>query len=276
MNIRITTLAENTVAAGLPVIAEHGLSYYIEAEERKILFDCGQGLGIINNAQCLGIDVSKIGTVVLSHGHYDHARGLKSLISHNRTFTLIAHPAVSEPKRIRIGERDADIGISEGWQALESSGIRIHLSRTPVEIAPGVMTSGEIPMITDFESVEPVFYTVQGNRETPDSIMDETVLILDTPSGIVVVTGCAHRGIINILNHVSSLTGKKEIHAIMGGLHLMSADSVKLKKVTEALREFRVEKMIIGHCTGFEAMVALAYAFGNKVIPDIVGYQIRF
>lgn len=276
MNFKIITLAENMVAAGNPVIGEHGLSYYIEAGERKLLFDCGQGFGIINNAHYLGIDLSKIETVVLSHGHYDHGKGLKELLSHNRTFTMIAHPAVSEPKWIRRGDNVSNIGISDDRPTLENSGIRIHFSHTPVEIAPGIMTSGEIPMKTDFETVEPMFYSMQNGRETTDAIPDEISLILDTPNGIVVIVGCAHRGIINILNHVSALTGKKEIYAIMGGLHLMSADSVKLKKVTEALRDFRIEKMIIGHCTGFDAMVALANAFGKKVIPNTVGYQVRF
>ncbi len=137
MNFKITTLCENHVAhTGKSLIGEHGLCFYIEAGNRRILFDTGQNLGLSNNAEVLGIDLSRIDTVVLSHGHYDHSSGLKALLDGNSKFTLCAHPDVFDRKVKGKGANPKYIGIPVDRQALEQKGVKIQLDKNPVRIAP--------------------------------------------------------------------------------------------------------------------------------------------
>jgi len=161
-------------------------------------------------------------------------------------------------------------------EIITKSGIKLEIGEEPFEIAPGIMTTGIIPMETDFEEVEAMFFKGEEGSELTDLIEDDKALILDTEKGTVVILGCAHRGIINTLNHVVKLTGKNKIYAIMGGLHLIYADKEKLNKISNCIRDFGIEKMIVGHCTGFSATNALVNEFGDRVTPNTVGHVIEF
>ncbi|MBF0226273.1 MAG: MBL fold metallo-hydrolase [Desulfobacterales bacterium] len=276
MNFTISTIVENTISASLIPFAEHGLSFLITAGNKKILFDSGKGQAFLPNADAMNINLTEIETVVLSHGHFDHANGLKELMSRNKNFKVIAHPAIFDNKLAGIGGTYFPIGISETRENFEKNGIKFQLSKESVEIIPGIITTGEIPMESEFEEVEPMFFTGEKGKEVRDYIPDDLALIIDTKKGLVVLLGCAHRGIINTLNHVSKLTGKKKIHAIMGGLHLLFADQSKLKKISDLLKGFELEKLIIGHCTGIHAIVTLFNEFKDKVVLNTVGHTIQF
>ena len=277
MNIKITTLVENAVAqGGKSLLAEHGLSFCIEAGDRRILFDTGQNLAIANNARQLGIELNKIDTAILSHGHYDHTGGVQSLLACSSNFTLHAHPDVFDQKVKQQNDSYKYIGIPLDKGAIEKRGAAVKLEKNPVEIAPGIMTSGEIPMISDFEAVESGFYIKADRVVFPDTLADDQALILDTGRGLVVLLGCSHRGVINTLNHVTRLTGKCQIHAILGGLHLVNAAEGKLKKILEHLHGRGLEKIGVGHCTGSRAFLALANEFGDRVFLNTVGNQMEF
>ncbi len=277
MKFRITTLVENAVAqSGKSLLGEHGLSFYIEAGERRILFDTGQNLVIAHNARVLGVDLNRIDTVVLSHGHYDHSGGLQSLLAGNPDFTLHAHPDVFSPKVKKKNEQYKYIGIPVAKEKITAAGVVLRLDKNPVEVAPGVMTTGEIPRTNDFEAVESGFFLKAGNEITADTLADDQALILDTGRGVVVLLGCSHRGGINTLNHVTNLTGKNNIHALMGGLHLGSASDAKLEKIIDHLRGFGLEKMVVGHCTGPRAFLALSNEFKDRVCLNTVGRVIEF
>ena len=272
MKSKITALVENTVAqSGKKLIGEHSLSFYIETQNNKILFDTGQNLAISNNAQVLGIDLSLIDTVILSHGHYDHTGGLKSLLECNRDFRLYAHPDVFGQK-VKGAEDDFKyIGIPVDKHFLEEKGIDIKLDRNPAQICPGIMTTGEIPLENDFEGLESVFYIKNENGVVADTLADDQAVILDMDKGVTVLLGCSHRGVINTLNRVVKLTGKKRIHALLGGLHLGKASDAKLSKIMDHLRGFRLEKIRVGHCTGTHAFLALSNEFPNRVFLNTVG-----
>ncbi len=277
MNFKITTLCENNVAqSGKRLIGEHGLSFFIEAGDSRILFDTGQNLALANNAEVLGIDLSRIDTVVLSHGHYDHSGGLKSLLDCNPNFTLYAHPDVFGPKVKGSGDNHKYIGIPVDRKVLEQKGIKIQLDKDPVPIAPGITTTGEIPLENDFEGVESIFYLKQGDVYGADTLADDRALILDTEKGWVVLLGCSHRGVVNTLNHVTQITGRNTIHAILGGLHLGQASDAKLEKIVDHLQAFELEKIGVGHCSGPKAFLALANAFKEKVFLNTVGNLIEF
>ncbi|MBF0103520.1 MAG: MBL fold metallo-hydrolase, partial [Desulfobacterales bacterium] len=205
---KITTLVENTVTAlHPPVLGEHGLAFFIETGDRKILFDTGQGLTLLANADALGIDLTTVDTVALSHAHYDHAGGIKKLLTRNNKINLIAHPALFDNKLVSWGGSYYPVGIPQDKELIENSHINIKFEKNAVEIAPGVMLTGEIPMQTSFEDVEALFYTGESGNYSRDMLLDDRALILDTEKGTVVVLGCAHRGVVNTLNHVVQLTG---------------------------------------------------------------------
>jgi len=277
MKFKITTLSENNVAqSGKQLIGEHGLSFYIEAENRRILFDTGQNLALSKNADVLGIELSRIDTVVLSHGHYDHSSGLKSLLDCNKDFTLYAHPDVFGRKVKGTGDSPKYIGIPVDRKVLEQKGINIQLDKEPMPIAPGITTTGEIALENDFETVESIFYLQKEEGYTADTLADDRALILDTDKGLVVLLGCSHRGVVNTLNHVTQITGCKRIHAILGGLHLGKASDEKLEKIIDHLHAFGLEKIGVGHCTGPKAFLALANEFKNRVFLNTVGNVMEF
>ncbi len=277
MHFTITTLVENAVAqSGKALLGEHGLSFYIEAGDRKILFDTGQNLAISNNARVLGIDLNQIDTVVLSHGHYDHSGGLQSILEINKDFTLYGHPDVFSPKVKKTNGNYKYIGIPVAKNDIVNSGISLKLGSNPVEIAPGVMTSGEIALENDFENVEPMFFLKKDEEVIPDTLADDQALILDTDKGVVVLLGCSHRGVINTLKHVAQLKGTGKIHAILGGLHLAKASDGKLAKIIDHLRGFDLKMVGVGHCTGPRAFLALANEFKDRVFLNTVGNVIQF
>ncbi len=278
MTIKITTLVENTVAIGSSreLIGEHGLAFLIETGARRILFDTGQYLALKNNARVLGSDLATIDTVVLSHGHYDHAGGLKQLLVHNSNFSLYAHPDAFNDKLIRRKGQYRKVGIPISEKDLASQGVTICLDAAPVEIAPNMMTTGEIPLQSAFETVAERFYTEKDGHKVPDTLADDQALILKTGKGLVVVLGCSHRGIINTLNHVCHITGQKQIYAVMGGLHLVKTSGEKLDTIMQHLQGFKLEKIVVGHCTGNQAIQAMFARFKDKVVINTVGNTITF
>ena len=273
MDFRVTTLVDNSVSlSGSKLIGEHGLSFYIETENKNILFDTGQNVALSHNAELLNIDLSCIDAVVLSHGHYDHTGGLKHLLQENTAFTLYAHPDIFDVKLRSVkNESYKKIGIPVKRSAFDKADVQIRLSKDVVEIVPGVFTSGEIPQENDFESIESQFFVQRDGKIMPDHLADDQAVILDTKKGLVVLLGCSHRGVINTLHHVVKLFGNKKIRAMIGGLHLGKASDAKLQKIIDHLSGFEIEKIGVSHCTGSKAMLALFNRFKDKVFMNSVG-----
>lgn len=276
MNVKITTLTENTVPMSKGLIGEHGISFLIETDSNKILFDTGQGLALINNAMVLGVDLKKINTVVLSHGHYDHTGGLKNLLEYNAGFTLFAHPESFSNKLAELNGKYLPIGSPVDMNLLEKKGVNLRLGEEPSEIAPGIIASGKIPMQTEFENIEPVFFKKYKTKIIPDDLADDQVLIINSEKGIIVLLGCCHRGLINTLNHVTNLIKDKKIFAITGGLHLVNASDSKIKKIIHLLKDFDIKKICVGHCTGTRAILALFNEFKGRVSINTAGNVLKF
>ena len=272
MKLRITTLSENTAAGG-NLLAEWGLSILVEADRVNILLDTGQSVSASYNADSLGIDLSKIDKIVLSHGHYDHTGGLRQILPRMRKeVEIIAHPDVWAVKYARRkGQADRYIGIPFQCQELESLGATFNLTTKPVKITDNIMTTGEIPMVTEFEEIDTALFVKEDAGWQPDKLLDDQALIINTEPGLVVILGCAHRGVINTLYHAQQLTGVKQIHMVVGGCHLTGASEERIWLTIAALRELDVQRLGLSHCTGLPAASLMAQAFGEKFFFNNAG-----
>jgi 7,8-dihydropterin-6-yl-methyl-4-(beta-D-ribofuranosyl)aminobenzene 5'-phosphate synthase len=241
--LKLTVLNDNV--AGRWCRAEHGLSFLIEAD-RTVLFDTSSSELICYNAQILNVDLQQIGTIVLSHGHDDHTSGLMSFQGQQ----LICHPDVFL-KRARKSNQ-TDLGIK--WTEDEiRTRFALQTSREPVKLSEQIFFLGEIPRLTEFESKKTAFQKADG---TDDFVMDDSGLAIITSKGLVVVSGCAHSGICNMIFHAMKVTGIKKVHLVIGGFHLQNDDAVTQTSIGW-MKSMNIEQVIPSHCTGFSAQVAI-------------------
>lgn len=269
--VSITILVENTVRQP-ELLAEHGFAALVNVNGRKILFDTGAGHTLISNAEVLGIDLMDVSAVVLSHGHYDHTGGLRDFLKLHGPVDVYAHSDVfSERYTIKKDAAPEYIGIGWTREQLQNEGAMLNLLTTPAELEEGVFLTGAIPRLTPYEKISSKFQVKSNSGWEQDKILDDQALVIRSSKGIVVISGCAHAGLINTLKHVQLLTGEKKIHAFFGGTHLNGAINERIKRTVEALDEFDLDIVGAGHCTGFEASVALYNELGSKFACIPVG-----
>jgi 7,8-dihydropterin-6-yl-methyl-4-(beta-D-ribofuranosyl)aminobenzene 5'-phosphate synthase len=274
MGLQITTLSDNSAGLG-NFLAEWGLSILVETAGLKILFDTGQSISASHNADLLGIDLGKINRIVLSHGHYDHTGGLRNILHRiKKEIEIIAHPDIWQAKYSTREDEEGYIGIPFHRQTLESLGARFNLSKKPVRITDNIITTGEIPMVTDYEEIEPHLVVKEKGGFKPDKLLDDQALIITTKRGLVVILGCAHRGIINTLYHAQKLTGVKKIYMVLGGCHLIDATEERIYLTIGALKELEVQRLGVSHCTGLPAAAIMAQEFGDSFFFNVAGTKI--
>ena len=272
MEVRITTLSENTANYGF--LAEWGLSILVEVDGLKILMDTGLSFSAVYNAQLMGIGLSTIDCIVLSHGHADHTGGLRNVLKIKGEVEVIAHPDVWTPKHVQRNQEGIHYnGIPFSREELEGRGARFNLVREPVHITENVMTTGEIPMLSGYEGIESNLFVKEEGLLHPDPLADDLALVIDTDSGLVVILGCAHRGIINTLRHAQNLTGKELVYATIGGTHLFQASNERIDKTIADLREMGIQRLGVSHCTGFRASARLAQEFEGIFFLNNAGDQ---
>lgn len=272
MTLRITTLSENTAGSG-EFLGEWGLSIFLEVEDTNILFDCGKTISVVHNADTLNIDFSKVHKIVLSHGHYDHTGGLREILRRTRKeVEVIAHPDIWQSKYARRKDKSEQyIGIPFQQKELESLGARFKLSRESVRITNDIVTTGEVPMVTDYEQIDKYLFVKQDSGWQPDKVMDDQALVIKSENGLVVILGCAHRGIINTLYHAQQITGTGKIYAVIGGSHLMGVSEERLWQTIGALREFSIQRLGLCHCTDLPAAGLLSQEFGESFFFNKAG-----
>lgn len=266
--LRITVLADDHVAAP-NVLAEHGLSMLIEADERRILFDTGQGKVLRGNADALGVRLSGLHAVVVSHGHYDHTGGLAILLRECSPSAIFLHPTALQPKYARSDNPPhRSVGIPEcSRQALSAVTDRAVWTEAATEVVPGVWCTGEIPRVPANGPSETGFFLDGGCRE-PDPLADDQALFIETSNGIVVIAGCAHAGVANTLDRVSALTGRREVFAVVGGLHLWRAAHPELEASANAMGRRNARILAPCHCTGMGARSYLRARF-HSLVQDV-------
>jgi len=274
MEVKATVLCEHYVMSNLGAIAEHGWAVHLETPHGNYLFDTGQGKGLLGNARKFKIDLSNIQGILISHHHVDHTGGLLDAVSAVKgKVPVYAHPDLfkRETYITRKGER-FQIGVPFVRELLESKGAQFNLNRGWIEIAPRMYLTGEVPRKTSFEKVEDAIQTKNEKGEfVPDPVVDDLSLVMDTEKGLFIVLGCAHAGIINIINYAIEKTGKSHIHAVIGGTHLWPVSEEQREKSIEALKEFDMDRIGVSHCTGLKPAMRLAQEFGDRFFFCNVG-----
>lgn len=276
MALTITTLCENT-AGVLNVLGEWGLSVLLECDGLNILLDTGQGKTVVHNAQALGVDLTRLDKIVLSHGHYDHTGGLLSLLGQSKKeIEVIAHPQVWQAKYAqRPGqERREYVGIPFQRQALEGLGARFRLSASPVWLSENIVVTGEIPLANDYEKVDAGLFVWEGDEWLPDLLPDDQAVVVKTEMGLVVLLGCGHRGIMNTLHYAQELTGVETVYAVVGGTHLFRSSAETLERIVEALKGFGLVRLGASHCTGLPVAARLARELGEVLFFNQAGTRL--
>ncbi len=251
MNIHI--LVDNL--AGPHTDSEHGLSYFIEFDGKKILFDTGQSDLFLKNAELMNVYISSADFIVLSHGHFDHGNGLQYLNSG----TLICHPGCFV-KRFHKTDRRY-IGLKNTKEELAGK-FNLVCTETPFKISNRIIFLGSIPRKAEFESKFTSFVFEDGS---PDFVMDDSALVLLLDTGLFIVSGCGHSGIINIIRYAVEVTGEQSILGIIGGFHLKDIDP-QTKATISYMKEKNIKYVYPSHCTSSHVISVFHENFQGKEI----------
>ena len=252
--MKLTVLTENL--AGGHFLAEHGLSYMVEHNNKTILFDTGHSDVFIKNAIKLGIDLNKkTDLIVLSHGHWDHGDGLRYL----ENKPLLTHPAAFM-KRFRKNDT-SPLGLSLTKEEIQTK-FDLTTSATPVKISEHIIFLAEIPRLNDFEAQTTVFADENG---ADDFVPDDSALAIIKNEKLIIIAGCAHAGICNICEYARQVSGIKTIQTVIGGFHLKHNDK-QTKRTIRYFQDEKVPHLFPSHCTALPALAAFYQAFSISSI----------
>ena len=277
MATRLTILCENSAGVPFKVIGEHGFACFIETPHGNYLFDTGQGFGILQNAMALNKDLKSIQSIMISHGHYDHTGGLPAVLQVRGKVDIHAHPDIFSERFWTSGEQRKFVGIPFRRVFLESLGGNFCLDKEFVDIGPGVFLSGEIPRKNSFEKGDQNMTAILpgGEQIHPDPLKDDLSLIVDSPSGLILVLGCAHAGMVNIIEHVLEKTGRDRIYAIIGGTHLGFSSDEQFEQTLNVIDQYHIERIGVSHCTGMEKAAILYSRLGERFFFGTVGASLE-
>lgn len=277
-SLKITVLVENTVGGPGGFTAEWGLSMLIETAGSTILFDTGSLGALVPNSRVLDLDLRTVDFVVLSHGHYDHAGGLPAFLRYyHRRLPVLAHPDLFTPRFARGGARLRHIGVPHRQVELESLGADFRFDEGPRELTPGLWASGDVPRRTGFEKGDQRLVVRDANgEEKPDPLRDDLSLYAVTPRGLVIILGCAHAGLANIVEHARQVTGVDRVHAIIGGTHLGAVGASQQEATLSYLKALDVDFLAANHCTGLPMIAALSHLYRERFHFAPVGSRFTF
>lgn len=263
------------VVPGKSIHAEHGLSFYaetvVDGKTSACMFDYGlDAAGVLNNIALLGLDISKSSAFSLSHGHYDHYSSAVGIIKQNQsripagTPFYVGEEAFARRFSLRPGTTEAaDLGQLQKAD-LEALGLKVIEVKSSTQIIPGAFFTGNIERLTTYEKIPPTILIKRGEKPEQDDFRGEQALFFNVKGkGLVVLSGCAHAGIVNTVRQAQKVSGTEKVHAIMGGFHLINAKTERIQNTVADIKAMKPDFIVPTHCTGFEAIVAF-----SKELPD--------
>ena len=265
--MRLICVSDDAVQRSSPYWGEHGLSFLIEAEGKRLLFDTGQSETILlHNLALLDVDPATIDAIAISHAHYDHTGGLSALMAQVRPeVPIYANPDLFRERFSRKKGKLKEIGLGQSREELAGR-LALRLSTAPQEILPGLWTTGEIHERPEVEGKSDKHFMREGETLVVDAYRDDMALVLEVKDGLVLLCGCCHAGLLNTVAHVAR-TFEQPITVIAGGLHLTSATTEELQHIGDVLAEMpALQRVYPNHCTGEAALVALTQILGSSVV----------
>jgi 7,8-dihydropterin-6-yl-methyl-4-(beta-D-ribofuranosyl)aminobenzene 5'-phosphate synthase len=262
--VELTVLVDNTAFIDRYYRAEPAVSYFLDADGQRVLFDAGYSGLFIENARKMGIDLMDLDLIILSHGHLDHTWGIFSLI---RMYTeaafegraarrpqLVAHPGVLQRKK----HRDIpEIGLPLTAETL-SGYFDLRLSRGPVRLTERLTFLGEIERSNDFEAPETIGTVLDGPTEREDDLRDDTAVAYRSGEGLVIITGCAHAGICNVVEYARRTCAEQSVADIIGGFHLLAPSEARLQATIQYLKTVGPRRIHACHCTDLKSRTEMA------------------
>lgn len=260
-------------------MGEHGFSVLLETERGNFLFDTGRGASLLPNLLTFQKDPLSIQKIILSHGHQDHTGGLAAILELLGEVEVFGHPDIFL-NRYHISQQGGKevrrfAGLKFNRTYLETLGARFNLRKDLREISKELFLTGEVPRRTVFEAGDPKLFAEIDGKLVPDPLRDDQSLVLVCPKGLVIILGCAHAGMVNILNHIIDQTGHDRIYAVIGGTHLDFASPQQVEETIRTLKEYKIERIGVSHCTGSKAALRLSAEFGDKFFFGLVGESLE-
>ncbi|EKQ53087.1 MULTISPECIES: MBL fold metallo-hydrolase [unclassified Clostridium] len=245
--MKLKVLVDNNTYIDQYYYGEPAVSYYIEDEDTKLLLDVGYSNLFIKNANELGVDLTKIDAIVISHGHDDHTRGLKYYFEKNnkKNISIISHPDAFKEKmmdNLKICSPILQEELKEKCNLI--------LSKEPKKISKNLIFLGEIPHLNNFEKREPIGKQLDDKVLVEDYVMDDTALVYKSENGIYIITGCSHSGICNIVEYAKQVCKDSRVLGIVGGFHLFEVNE-QVYRTIDYLKQSNIKELYPCHCTSF-------------------------
>jgi len=270
--VTLTYLIENTAAA--PGLAsEHGLSVLVQTTEHTFLFDTGASPAFLDNADRLGIDLWKVEAIALSHGHYDHTGGLEAFLERFGGRPVWMHPAGFDEK-VHLQDASHYIGMPVSRERYEELGAEFRDASQPIWLTRELLLSGEVPRLEGLPTGGKGLGIVREGETLPDPLLDDLSLYIWLPAGVVVQTGCAHAGVLNLLAQARELLPAKPLLGLFGGTHLVALTPEQVQFTLNVLLQSGLRHLGACHCTGEEASKALAEGFGERFVSLGAGSRV--